>query len=143
MPMFILLSSVITGAAPKFAIFVAAIILFSLAVFGVTPRLSLLLPARAVGDLDLTFKETWKRTRGNTWRMFWGIVACTAPPMLAAQLPVQIVLSSFLRSPGMPDGDAIVGVAAVSAILFASNLLTLPIGIGFLSYSYSHFFERT
>jgi hypothetical protein len=75
--------------------------------------------------------------------MFWGIVACTAPPMLAAQLPVQIVLSSFLRSPGMPDGDAIVGVAAVSAILFASNLLTLPIGIGFLSYSYSHFFERT
>jgi hypothetical protein len=142
MPLFILLSSVITGAAPRFAIFVAAIILFSLAVFGVAPRVSLLLPARAVGDLDLTFKETWKRTRGNTWRMFWGIVACTVPPM-AVQLAVQIVLSSLLRNPGMPDGDAIVGVAAVSAILFVFQLLTFPIGIGFLSYSYSHFFERT
>jgi hypothetical protein len=38
---------------------------------------------------------------------------------------------------------ATVGVAATSAILFVCQLLTLPIGIGFLSYSYRHFFGRT
>jgi hypothetical protein len=144
LPIFILSSSVITGAALKFAMFVAASFLIYLTAFAVFLRLSLLLPARAVGDLDLTFNETWKRTRGNTWRMFWGIVACAVPPMLAVQLAVRIVSFGFL-SPGMSDGDATVGVAATSAILFVfvCQLLTLPIGIGFLSYSYRHFFGRT
>jgi hypothetical protein len=139
-----LLSPVAKAGTPWSLIPIAMIFLLWLAGFAVTLRMSLLLPARAVGDMDLTFKETWKRTSGNTWRIFWGIVACAIPPMLAVQLPVQIVSSSFLvLSHGAPDGDAIVGAAAISAILFASNLLTFPIGIGFMSYSYSHFFGRT
>jgi hypothetical protein len=142
--MSLLLPSVAKAGTPWSLIPIPMIFLLWLAGVAVTLRLSLLLPARAVGDLDLTFKETWKRTSGNTWRIFWGIVACTIPPMLAVQLPVQIVSSSFLiLSHGTSDGNAIVGVTAIIAILFASNLLTLPIGIGFLSYSYSHFFERT
>ena len=54
-------------------------------------------------------------------------------------------ITSQTLSPGMSDGDATVGVAATSAILFVfvCQLLTLPIGIGFLSYSYRHFFGRT
>jgi hypothetical protein len=142
--MSLLLSPVAKAGTPWSLIPIAMIFLLWLAGFAVALRLSLLLPARAVGDIDLTFKETWKRTSGNIWRIFWGVVACTIPPMLALQLPVQIVSSSFLAlSHGTPDGDAIVGAAAISAILFASNLLTLPIGIGFMSYSYSHFFEQT
>jgi hypothetical protein len=106
----------------------------------------------AVGDLDLTFNETWKRTRGNTWRMLWGVVACTVPPMLAAQVAVRIV--SFVSfglghgtsdgsvSPGMSEGGAIVSTATFT-ILFVCQLLTLPIWVGFLSYSYWHFFRRT
>jgi hypothetical protein len=43
----------------------------------------------------------------------------------------------------MSDGNAIVSVAVVMAIVSACDLLILPIWIGFLSYSYSHFFERT
>jgi hypothetical protein len=142
LPTFLLLSFVISGPALKAAVFAAAFFLISLTAFAVFLRLSLLLPARAVGDLDLTFNETWKRSRGNTWRMFWGIVASTVPPILAVQVVVQIVSFGFL-SPGMSDGDATVGVAATSAILFVCQLLTLPIGIGFLSYSYRHFFGRT
>jgi hypothetical protein len=140
----LLFPSVAKAGTPWSLILIPMIFLLWLAGVAIILRLSLLLPARAVGDLNLTFKETWKRTRGNTWRMFWGIVACTVPPMLAVQLPVQMVSSSFLiLSHGTSDGDAIVGVAAISAILFASNLLTLPIWFGFLSYSYSHFFEQT
>ena len=35
-------------------------------------RLSPLLPARA-SYLDRTFKDTWRQTRGNAWRLFWGV----------------------------------------------------------------------
>jgi GYF domain 2 len=138
----LLLSPVAKAGTSWSLILIPVIFLLWLAGVAVALRLHLLLPARAVGDLDLTFKETWKRTSGNTWRIFWGIVACAIPPV-ALQLPVQIVSSSFLvLRHGTSDGNAIVGVAAISGILFASNLLTLPIGIGFISYAYSHFFGR-
>jgi hypothetical protein len=153
LPIFILLSSVITGAVLRVAMFAAAVFLIYLTAFAVFLRLSLLLPARAVGDLDLTFNETWKRTRGNTWRMLWGFVACTVPPMLAAQVAVRIAsFVSFglgpgtsdgsVSSPGMSEAGAIVGTASF-AILIVCQLLTLPIGFGFLSYSYRYFFGRT
>ncbi len=142
--MSLLLSPLAKAGTPWSPIPIPIIFLLWLAGLAATLRLSLLLPARAVGDLDLTFKETWKRTSGNTWRIFWGIAACTLPPMLLVQLVVQIVSSSFLiLSHVKSDGDVIVGVAGINAILFVCNLLTLPIGIGFLSYSYSHFFGRT
>jgi GYF domain 2 len=141
LPMFLLLSPVVGGGAPRFLMLIPVIFLVFLVAAAVMLRLSLLLPARAVGDLDLTFKETWKRTRGNTWRIFWGIAACTMLPMLAA--PITFVLFGFL-GPGMPASQAFAGrMAVVVTILSAYNLLTLPIGIGFLSYSYRHFFERT
>jgi hypothetical protein len=118
---------------------IPVILLLSLAAFAVMLRLSLLLPARAVGDLGLTFKETWNRTRGNTWRIFWGIAACTMLPMLAAQ----IALLGFLM-PGIFAGEAFVGRMAVTSTIFiVYYLLILPIGIGFLSHSYWHFFKWT
>ena len=77
------------GGTPPPAWFFALIPVF-MALYFVTMammlRLSLLLPARAIGDLDLTFKQTWHRSRGNTWRMFWGIFACTMPLLLLAQI---------------------------------------------------------
>jgi hypothetical protein len=87
LPMFVLLSPVVAGGAPRFPMLIPVIFLIYLAAFAVFLRLSLLLPARAVGDLALTFKETWKRTRGNTWRMFWGIAACALLPALTARSP--------------------------------------------------------
>jgi hypothetical protein len=104
-------------------------------------RLSVLLPARAVGNLGLTFKQAWLRTRGNTWRLFWGIVACTMPPLLAAQL----LLALLVGFPGanMFAGEAIAGkMTAINVIFSIYYLLIVPIGIGFLSHSYRHFFPR-
>jgi hypothetical protein len=103
-------------------------------------RLSLLLPARAVGDLDLTFKQTWHRSHGNTWRMFWGIAACTFPPLLLAQL-------GYLLAFGFPDPrefggeDLVARMTANSVVFMIYYLLILPIGIGFLSHAYRHFFR--
>jgi hypothetical protein len=111
--------------------------------FAVAGRLSLLLPARAVGDLGLSFIDAWNATRGNTWRIFWGIAACTMLPMLLAA-PIQIALVGFPTLPGMFASEAFVGRMTVSStIVVAYYLLILPIGIGLLSHSYQYFFKRT
>ncbi len=111
--------------------------------FAVALRLSLLLPARAVGALGLTFIDAWNATRGNTWRIFWGIAACTMPPMLLAA-PIQIALVGFPTRPGMFASEAFVGRMTVTrTIVIVRYLLILPIGIGFLSHSCQYFFKRT
>jgi hypothetical protein len=125
LPMFVLLSPVVAGGAPRFPMLIPVIFLIYLAAFAVFLRLSLLLPARAVGDLALTFKETWKRTRGNTWRMFWGIAACALLPALTAE----IALFGFL-GPGVPTSEVFAGrMAVIMTIFVVYYLLTLPIWV--------------
>jgi hypothetical protein len=138
-PMFLLSAPVAAGGAPGFTMLIPVILLVSLAAFAVMLlRLILLLPARAVGDLGLTFKEAWNCTRGNTWRMFWGIAACFVPPML----PAQIVLLGLL-SPSMLDEAFVDRMTMITTIFNMYYLLILPIGIGFLSHAYWYFFKQT
>lgn len=104
-------------------------------------RLSILLPARAAGDLELTFKETWFRTRGNTWRMLWGLAACTLPAMLVAQIAA-LFLVGFVGLKffvGVFTGAYADQFAVVAMIAITYYLLVLPICIGFLSLAYRHF----
>jgi len=49
-------------------------------------RLSLLLPARATGNPSLSLKDAWRHTHGNLWRLFFGIVACTVPPVVLIKI---------------------------------------------------------
>jgi hypothetical protein len=102
-------------------------------------RLSFLLPARAVGDLELTFRQTWVNTRRNTWRLFWGTMVCMMMPLLFEDF-VLLTLGGFH---GEFQHEAFVYHTVVTiVILKLSYLLTLPIGIGFLSLAYRHFFGR-
>jgi hypothetical protein len=94
-------------------------------------RLTLLLPARAIGNIDLTFKQAWNYTRGNAWRLFWGSMVTVALPVLVSQ-----TVFSFLIRPPPPSEAFYEDVVATM-----SNLLFLPIGIGFLSLAYRHFFQ--
>jgi hypothetical protein len=131
-----------SGSAPPAGFF--ALILLGFAVYAVGAaiafRLTLLLPARAIGNTDLTFRQTWTRTRGNIWRLFWGIVATTTPPLLIGEI---IFLVGFgLPRPGMAAGDDFVAqMTAVSTVFTVYYLLIVPIGIGFLSHAYRHFFQ--
>jgi hypothetical protein len=120
---------------------VPVILLLYLAATAVMLRLSLLLPARAVADLNLTLKETWNRSRGNTWRIFWGLAACMLPPILVAEMAL-LVLFGF-PNPMAPAGGTMAGQWVVSSMMFVSySLLILPISIGFLSHAYRHFFRQ-
>ena len=122
------------------AIFILIPIAYLAACIIVT-RLCLLLPARAVGDTHLTFKEMWGLTRGNAWRIFWGIVACSLPPLLLAQIalmiPVGVPNPAWLVNAGAVPGSWV----AFGAISSGYYLLTLPIFIGFLSHAFL-FFRR-
>ncbi len=124
-------------------VIVVVMVLCYLIFITVMLRLCLLLPARAVGDISVTFERAWKSTRGNTWRIFWGILACTLPVVL-----VQIPFLAFWHLFGSPNpanfasGSFSVPGLALSAVFSIYYLLTLPIWIGFLSLSYLHFFER-
>lgn len=144
LPTFYFLSYVPTGGASAASVF--AILLFLtlfvayLAAIAVFLRLTLLFPARAAGDVGLTFKETWNRTSGNTWRILWGIVVCAVLPLVAAQI-VLLVLTGFPRPDMFADQSFAARFAAVGSIMMVYYLLILPIGIGFLSHAYRHFFR--
>jgi hypothetical protein len=124
-----------SAARPNPAVFILIPIVY-LAACIIVMRLCLLLPARAVGDTRLTFKEMWRLTRGNAWRIFWGIAACSLPPLLVAQIALVILV-------GFPDpASAMTGSwVAFSAIFSGYYLMTLPIFVGFLSHAFL-FFRR-
>jgi hypothetical protein len=103
-------------------------------------RLLVLLPARAIGNADLTFRQAWNRTRGNFWRLLWGFLFTKLPPVLIVQV-------AFAALYGLPHpGDALEQGAVTRMTIFSTvgsiyYLLIVPIGIGFLSHAYRHFFQ--
>ncbi len=102
-------------------------------------RLILLLPARAVGDLSLTFKQAWNYTRGNTWRLFWGIMATTFPLLLLIEIALALIGPGPFPRNGVVDSDFVTRLTAMNTIVMVYYLLILPVGIGFLSHAYRHF----
>jgi len=122
---------------------VAVIIVIVLAAAAASIRLSLLLPARAVGNIALSFKQTWDRTRGNTWRLFWGMLATALPPMLIVILAEAVLaaLGAFPNPNTLPTAAMALPMAIASIVVTICYLLIVPIGIGFLSHAYRHFFQ--
>jgi hypothetical protein len=125
---------------PAFALLFLMILILYVAATAVMLRLTLLLPARAVGDMNLTFRETWRRTRGNTWRLFWGILATTMPPIVLAEIAFVVIGAPHFAMKA--DPDFVERMTATSTIFMVYYLLMVPIGIGFLSHAYRHFFRQ-
>jgi hypothetical protein len=132
----------VTGGPPPSGLFAMVPLILALSAIGLAVgfRLSLLLPARAVDDLSITFKQAWFRTRGNTWRLLWGISFTTLPPLLLMQIAVLTTIG--FPNPGNFAGEEFVArMTVTSTISVIYYLLILPIGIGFLSHAYRHFFR--
>jgi hypothetical protein len=96
-------------------------------------RLCLLLPACAIGDLTLTIKGACRRSRGNSWRLFWGIAACIMPSAVL----VGLVFLTVMLIPVAPDLYQ-AQWAASGAIGICCWLITWPIWIGFLSHAFRY-----
>jgi hypothetical protein len=145
LPVLLLVAPAGTPIAPQqgaqFPLLMLLIVALYVAGFAAMLRLSMLLPARAIGNAGLTFEQAWNRSRGNIWRIFWGIVACTLPPVMAVQIVVLLAIG--FPTDAMFASDGFVTRMAVSGTIFlAYYVLITPIGIGFLSHAYRHFFPR-
>jgi hypothetical protein len=130
-------------ASPPPAIFVPLAslgLLLYVAGVGVALRLAVLLPARAVGDDALTFAQAWRQTRGSTWRLFWGFVITALLPVLIANMAFVIVSPPLPRQDSNGD-DLVIGMTTMTTAFSVFYVLALPIGIGFLSQAYRHFFK--
>jgi hypothetical protein len=147
-PVLLVLGLVAPGYQPSGVAITSAVLIllvFYIVAISIVLRLSVLLPARAVGDLALTFRQAWRRTRGNTWRMFWGLIACSLPPMIVLEI-ISLIVVSAIGLPKFVPGNGQVAVPALgltimSTFMFVITLLIVPIYIGFLSQCYRHFFQ--
>ena len=81
--------------------------------------------------MNLTFNEAWPRSRGNAWRIFWGILACAVAPFLVTDL----VFMALILLP-LGSGLYLMQWAVASALATCCWLLAWPIWVVFLSHSY-------
>jgi hypothetical protein len=108
--------------------------LVSIVGFFIVGRLSLALPARALGRDDVTLGVAWRVSKHNTWRMVWAYFFCILPwGVIAAGLSYWLLRTSYSR-------------ATMTLILVVTGLLGIVanmISVGMLSLAYRHFFERS
>jgi hypothetical protein len=128
-----------TSLPPGFLPLILTVFVAYAAGIAVAFRLTLLLPAQAIGNTGLTIKQVWTRTRGNIWRLLWGILVTTIPPLLIAQIVFLLVMP--LPHPGMAVDGLVVRMTAFTTVFTTYYLLIVPVGIGFLSHAYRHFFQ--
>jgi hypothetical protein len=113
----------------------------------VAMRFSLVLPACAVGNRDLSFKQSWRMTRGNTWRLLWGMLACAILPDIPLQLVLDWIGVSESKIPlemkitGEGLTERMISDGFVRLLKLASHMFTGPLCVGFLSLSYRHFVQ--
>ncbi len=107
-------------------------------------RLTPLLPARAIGDNALTFRQTWAATKGNSWRFFWGCFLTLIPPLALLQIPFgHSLLSKLAPIPGQPfqlSQGAMTEMIVFQTCGAVLGVFAGLIMVGFFSFSYLHFF---
>jgi hypothetical protein len=107
--------------------------LMTIVVFFIVTRLSLALPALALGRDDVTLAVAWRASKRNSWRMVWAYFFCIVPAMAANG-----AVTYWLFQPGHSQ-------AAVTLASVVMSLMWFPLGmisVGMLSLAYRHFFER-
>jgi hypothetical protein len=96
-------------------------------------RMTVMLPARALGITGVTIKEVLRRTKYNFWRISWGHLLCVLPSCL---------LFLLLLFPLQPFCDNIIASSFFYTFDFSLTMIVLtPVYLSFLSLSYRHFFE--
>ena len=99
----------------------------------VVVRLSLVLPAAAVGDFTMTLRKSWVTTRGSSWPILAGSVL-TSGPSIAANIALNGVAEWIPQASG---GAAVIVGAMVLSMGLA--ILAAVFEASFLSYAYLFF----
>jgi len=119
------------------AVMTAVIILLAIAGTAVTLRLSLILPAVAIGDRSMGFRRSWAATRGSTIPILIGGIVVQIPPLFGIG-PLSWALQHLggaSRGSGPGAGALVFGIAGYLLLLLLSALST-ALFAGFLSELY-------
>jgi hypothetical protein len=98
----------------------------------IAARLSVILPARALGLEQITPGRVWAATNKNSWRLFWGYLLTAVVVGFATGM--LLFLQSWFGSSRMTF------TLLWTALTFIWVLGGM-VGVGFLSLAYRHFFE--
>ena len=107
--------------------------LVTIVAFFIVTRLSLALPALALGRDDVTLAVAWRASKRNSWRMVWAYFFCIVPAMAANG-----AVTYWLFQPGHSRVAITLASVVISLIWFPFGMIS----VGMLSLAYRHFFER-
>ena len=99
-------------------------------------RLILVFPAVALGLPDFGLKRSWSLTAGNTWRLFLGVIVCSAPPLA---ISAGLTAAAEIASGRGAEWWIARPLEFMSAIALFVQLAVVG---GFLSFVFSHFVDR-
>jgi len=96
-------------------------------------RFILVFPAIALGLRPFGLKQSWSLTAGNTWRLFLGVIACSAPPL--------VIAAGFTAAAEIVDGRGAAWWVGRPLEFLSAVALFVQLAVvgGFLSFVFSHF----
>lgn len=83
------------GASTSISIMVVLILFYLVFMVGNILRLLPYIAMIMEGEQELSFKEVWRNTRGQSWRIFWGCVISIFPGLVANVVLVGLLSSAF------------------------------------------------
>lgn len=92
-------------------------------------RLSVILPATALERQEISLASVWQTTKGNSWRMFFGLLLCAAPMCIVMPAITSYALSGSQLNYAI--GTALSGLVGSVFIM---------VHVGFLSFAYRYFY---
>jgi hypothetical protein len=103
-----------------------------IAMIFLVPRLSIILPAKALGSRDITIRKIWHASRGQTWRLAIGALLTYVP-----SLPV-IALYYAATSRSQTQFD----FAFFKALFYFTSTILNLVFVGFITFAYRHLVEQ-
>jgi hypothetical protein len=97
-------------------------------------RLSMILPAGAVGDYHVTMRRSWAMTRGNAMRLLAGSVLSSGPVVI-----VNVVVNSLEKALPTIVTVSVPSLLAAIALSILLSVVTAIVQAGFLSHAYRFF----
>gem|GEM_PF-4407932 len=104
-------------------------------IFLIVYRLSIKLPALAIGRLSYSFKESWSDTKGQTWQfLIFGTVLAFIGKLVAS--------IEQAAEKQLPQIESFLGHYALISVEPLMQLVFTGLGVSVLTYTYAYFAEK-
>ena len=122
-------------SAPVFVVVITGVALVAnVFLYGFVLRFNLVFPSAAIGK-PMGFGESWRRTRGNTWRLFV-IAFVTVFPFMVFPMLISAALFGFQQIPSIEN-------QVLSSLIHTPFwILGLCVGISFWSWAYRYLVQE-